>query len=74
VGFATSSGSPNHHIFVQMADLGLTAPEEMTNLGEPCHGFTFVRYRLTESGRASMGSLLEIAARSRRHFASSPSV
>ena len=66
----TSQGSSNHRVFVQMTDLGLMRPLQMDRIGEAPHAFVSVRYALTPSGFASLGSMLEIARRRRRHFAS----
>jgi hypothetical protein len=70
VAFATTAGSPNHRVLVQMTDLGLTAPEAMERIGDEGASFVFARYRLTASGRASIGNVLDIVARRRRSFAS----
>jgi len=65
----TSGGSPNHRVLVQMTDLGLAAPDRMETMGGPGHSFVFASYRLTDRGRASLGSLLEAVAKRRRWFA-----
>lgn len=68
--FCTSGGSPNHHVLVQMTDLGLTAPAAMESIGDGAHRFVVARYKLTARGRASLGSLLAIVGKRRQFFAS----
>jgi hypothetical protein len=69
VAFCTGGGSPNHHVLVQMADLGLASPVKMENLGAPPHQLVLARYALTETGRAALGNLLEAVSKRRRFFA-----
>ena len=66
----TRQGSPNHRVYTRMADLGLMRPLEMLTVGEPELRFSVLRYAFTPSGYASLGSMLEIASKRRRFFAS----
>jgi membrane protein implicated in regulation of membrane protease activity len=70
ISFCTAGGSPNHHVLVQMTDLGLAAPARMEGIGEGEKRFVVARYSLTARGRASLGNLLQIVGQRRRFFAS----
>lgn len=71
-GVLTSQGSPNHHVLVQMADLGITKPEQFNTIGEPPHTFTSVRYVVTPGGRNYIGKLLPYVMQLREQNATRP--
>lgn len=69
VGIGTTAGSPNHHVLVQMADLGLARPVAMEPLGSGPNAPVVTRYVMTPKGKAALGNILDIVVRRRRFFA-----
>lgn len=64
----TARGSANHHVLVQMADLGLVRPDLMRRLG-PDRQSGIAQYALTPDGKERMAMLLDAAGKRRRFFA-----
>jgi hypothetical protein len=66
IAFLTGRGSANHHVLVQMVDLGMAKPQAMEQLGGS--EFGIAQYALTPDGQGYLAELLDIVAKRRRFF------